>query len=66
MQIAVGGGKAGAFGSYRDGFELFNKARSEEKNILVVPGTSRDDLYDKPDCVDQAAARLKAFYGENL
>lgn len=66
LQIIVGGGKAGAFGSYRDGFELFNKARSEKKNILVVPGATHYDLYDKPDCVEQAVAKLRAFYGENL
>ncbi len=66
LQIIVGGGQAGAFGSYRDGFELFNKARSEKKNILVVPGATHYDLYDKPDCVEQAVAKLEAFYGENL
>lgn len=66
LQIIVGGGKTGAFGSYRDGFELFNKARSEKKNILVVPGATHYDLYDKPECVDQAVAKLRAFYGENL
>ncbi|HMN70476.1 MAG TPA: alpha/beta hydrolase [Rhodoblastus sp.] len=66
LQIIVGGGHAGAFGSYRDGFELFNKARSAKKNIFVVPGATHYDMYDKPECVDQAVARLKAFYGENL
>lgn len=66
LQIIVGGGKAGAFGSYRDGFELFNKARSAKKNILVVPGATHYDLYDKPDCVEQAVVRLEAFYGEHL
>lgn len=66
LQIVVGGGQTGAFGSYRDGFELFNKARSEKKGILVVPGATHYDLYDKPDCVDQAVATFKEFYGENL
>ncbi|MGV6873828.1 alpha/beta hydrolase [Pseudochelatococcus sp. B33] len=66
LQIIVGGGKAGAFGSYRDGFELFNKARSKKKSILIVPGATHYDMYDKPDCVDQAVAKLKEFYGENL
>jgi len=66
LQIIVGGGQAGAFGSYRDGFELFNKARSGKKSILVVPGATHYDLYDKPECVDQAIAKLKEFYGENL
>lgn len=66
LQIIVGGGQAGGFGSYRDGFELFNKARSEKKNILVVPGATHCDLYDKPDCVNQAVAKLREFYGENF
>lgn len=66
LQIIVGGGQTGAFGSYRDGFELFNKAASKMKNILVVPGASHYDLYDKPDCVGQAVARLKDFYAEVL
>lgn len=66
LQIIVGGGQAGAFGSYRDGFELFNKARCGKKNILVVPGATHYDLYDKPECVNQAVAKLKEFYGENL
>lgn len=66
LQIIVGGGKAGAFGSYRDGFELFNKARSEKKNIVVIPRATQYDLYDKPDCVDQAVDNLKKFYGEHL
>lgn len=66
LQIIVGGGQTGAFGSYRDGFELFNKAASKVKSILVVPGASHYDLYDKPDCVRQAVARLKDFYAEVL
>jgi len=66
LQIIVGGGKAGAFGSYRDGFELFNKAASKVKNILVVPGATHYDLYDQPEAVNQAVAKLKEFYAENL
>lgn len=66
LQIIVGGGKAGAFGSYRDGFELFNKAASKVKNILIVPGATHYDLYDQPEAVNQAVAKLKEFYGENL
>lgn len=66
LQIIVGGGQTGAFGSYRDGFDLFNRAASTVKNILVVPGATHYDLYDKPACVDQAVARLAGFFGENL
>jgi hypothetical protein len=29
-------------------------------------GATHYDLYDKPECVDQAVAKLKAFYGEDL
>jgi fermentation-respiration switch protein FrsA (DUF1100 family) len=66
LQIIVGGGQIGAFGSYRDSFELFNKARSEKKSILIVPGATHYDMYDKPDCVDQAVAKLREFYGETF
>jgi len=66
LQIIVGGGQAGAFGSYRDGFELLGKARSERKDLFIVPGATHYDLYDKPDCVDQAVEKLKVFYSENL
>ncbi|MCC7253922.1 MAG: alpha/beta hydrolase [Hyphomicrobium sp.] len=66
LQIIVGDGHAGGFGSYRDGFELLNKAASTKKSIFVVTGATHYDLYDKPDCVDQAVAKLMAFYGENL
>ncbi|CEJ12862.1 hypothetical protein BN1110_03166 [bacterium YEK0313] len=64
--MIIGGGQTGLFRSYRDGFELFDKARSEKKDIFVVPGATHYDLYDKPDCVDQAMARLAVFHGENL
>ncbi|MFT4012347.1 MAG: alpha/beta hydrolase [Paracoccus sp. (in: a-proteobacteria)] len=66
LQVIVGGGQVGAFGSHRDGFDLFNKAASKVKNILVVPNATHYDLYDKPECVDQAVARLKEFFRENL
>lgn len=66
LQIIVGGAQAGAFGSYRDGFELFNKAASKNKSIFVVPGATHYDLSDKPDCVGRAVERLKTFYSETL
>lgn len=66
LQVIVGGGKAGAFGSYRDGFEIFNKARWAEKNILVVPEVTHYDLYDKPGAVKQAMKQLQSFFGTHL
>ncbi|MBY8819238.1 alpha/beta hydrolase [Streptomyces cinereoruber] len=65
LQVIVGD-VPGAFGSYRDGFELFNRARSEKKDILVVQGASHYDLYDRPEYTDQALRKLESFFGENL
>ena len=66
LQVIVGGGQPGAFGSYRDGFELFNKARSTEKEIFVVPGATHYDLYDQPEPIALAMKKLEAFFGEKL
>ncbi|MEU3529905.1 alpha/beta hydrolase [Streptomyces sp. NPDC038707] len=65
LQIIVGD-VPGAFGSYRDGFELFDRARSEKKDIFVVKGASHYDLYDKPEAVDQAFEKITPFFKENL
>jgi hypothetical protein len=32
----------------------------------AIPGATHYDLYDKPECVDKAVSKLKAFYGEDL
>ncbi len=45
---------AGGFGSYRDGYELYSKAASKDKNLFVVKGASHYDLYDQPESVAQA------------
>ena len=65
LQIIIGS-RPGAFGSYRDGFDLFNRARSQDKNLFVVNGASHYDLYDVPQYVDQASARLTEFFGRCL
>lgn len=66
LQIIVGGGQPGAFGSYRDGHDLFEKARSDKKDLFVVSGATHYDMYDKPECVDQAVERLTSFWKQNL
>ncbi|MFT3975553.1 MAG: alpha/beta hydrolase [Sphingomonas bacterium] len=66
LQIVIGGGKPGAFGSFRDGYDLFAKARSEKKNLFIVPGATHYDLYDQQPYVGQAAEKLVAFYNDNL
>ncbi|WET76246.1 alpha/beta hydrolase [Amycolatopsis sp. QT-25] len=65
LQVIIGD-VPGGFGSYRDGFELFDRARSEKKDIFVVQGASHYDLYDQPKYVDQALAKLGTFFEENL
>ncbi|MDQ7092065.1 alpha/beta hydrolase [Desulfosporosinus sp. PR] len=65
LQIIVGD-KQGAFGSYRDGHELYKKAASTKKDLFVLKGVSHYDLYDQPEPVRKAVEKLGAFYKENL
>ncbi|RXG28635.1 alpha/beta hydrolase [Leeuwenhoekiella palythoae] len=64
--LVIVGDKVGAFGSYRDGFELYNKAASKNKNIHVVKGASHYDLYDQPKATKEALDNLVPFFQENL
>ncbi|SEP00083.1 alpha/beta hydrolase [Propionispora vibrioides] len=64
--LVVVGDKVGAFGAYRDGCEIVGRARSAKKELVVVEGYSHYDLYDKPEPVAKALARLIPFYKENL
>ena len=64
--MVVVGDKVGAFGAYRDGCEIIGRAASKKKELVVVPGWSHYDLYDKPEPVAQALAKLIPFYKENL
>ncbi|MBS6951862.1 MAG: alpha/beta hydrolase [Enterocloster asparagiformis] len=65
LQIIVGD-KQGAFGSYRDGQELYRRAASTKKDLMVLENVSHYDLYDQPEPVRRAVEKLAAFYGENL
>lgn len=56
----------GAFGSHRDGYELFDKARSQDKNLLVIPGATHYDLYDQPEPTGKALEQLTKFFGQHL
>lgn len=64
--LVIVGDKVGAFGSYRDGFELYNKAASKSKQIHIVKGASHYDLYDKPEATAEALDKLVPFFQENL
>ncbi|MGG3622394.1 alpha/beta hydrolase [Bacillus gobiensis] len=65
LQIIVGDVQ-GAFGSYKDGHELYDRAASEKKDLFVIEGASHYDLYDRPEPVSKAVEKLGAFYKENL
>ncbi|MCS7460404.1 alpha/beta hydrolase [Paenibacillus doosanensis] len=65
LQIIVGSVQ-GAFGSYKDGHELYQRAASAKKDLFVLEGASHYDLYDRPEPVRQAVEKLGAFYKENL
>lgn len=64
--MVVIGDKVGAFGAYRDGMEIYGRARSQKKELVVVDGWSHYDLYDKPEPVGRALARLIPFFKEHL
>jgi uncharacterized protein len=62
----VVGDKVGGFGAYRDGSEIIERAASKEKELVVVEGWSHYDLYDKPEPVAKALARLVPFFKQHL
>ena len=64
--MVVVGDQVGAFGAYRDGCEIIGRAASKKKELLVIEGWSHYDLYDKPEPVGHALAKLIPFYKENL
>lgn len=64
--MVVVGDKPGAFGSYRDGCEIVERAASKDKELVVAEGWSHYDLYDKPEPVKIALDKLIPFYKKNL
>ncbi|MBC9248301.1 alpha/beta hydrolase [Paracoccus sp. 11-3] len=65
MCIVVGD-KPGAFGAYRDGAEIVERAASKDKELVVAEGWSHYDLYDKPEPVKIALDKLIPFYKKHL
>jgi fermentation-respiration switch protein FrsA (DUF1100 family) len=64
VQVIVAG-RRGSTGSYEDGVRLQRLARNAE-DLFVVDDASHYDMYDKPEFVDQAVARLSAFFHAQL
>ena len=65
LQLIVGD-IPGAFSSYRNGFEVYNRAASKEKDLLVLHGVTHYDLYDQPKAVDPAVEKLDEFFTKYL
>ncbi|WP_071872196.1 alpha/beta hydrolase [Atopomonas hussainii] len=64
--LVVIGDKPGAFGAYRDGWELYGRAASQTKQIFVAEGWSHYDLYDQPEPVALAMAQIVPFFRQHL
>nr|WP_207951177.1 alpha/beta hydrolase [Cupriavidus sp. L7L] len=64
--MVVIGDKPGGFGAYRDGWEIYGRAASKTKHIVVAEGWSHYDLYDQPEPVALALSRIAPFFKENL
>ena len=64
--LVVVGGKQGAFGAYRDGHEIYERAASEDKRLLELEGVSHYDLYDQPKGAGEALKAVVPFFAERL
>ncbi len=64
--LLITGDKVGGFGSYRDSLEIYGRARSQNKELVIVEGWSHYDLYDKSEPVAQALAKLIPFFQKNI
>lgn len=60
------GDKPGAFASQRLSMELYGRAASKDKQLVVVEGASHYDLYDQPGPTGEALESLVPFFHKNL
>lgn len=64
--MVVVGDRPGGFGAYRDGLEIYGRAASKSKHLVVAAGHSHYELYDQPAAVGIALAALVPFFKEHL
>jgi hypothetical protein len=64
--IAVVGAIPGGFGAYRDGCEIYARAASKEKEVVVLPGVTHYQLYDEPTAVKAALDKVLPFLKKHL
>lgn len=64
--MLIVGDRPGGFGAYRDSCEIHGRAASQKKELVVLNGYSHYEIYDQPEPVAQALAKLVPFFQENL
>lgn len=64
--LIVIGDKQGAFGAYRDGHEIHDRAASDDKELLELTDVSHYDLYDQPNGAGVALERVIPFFAQRL
>lgn len=64
--LVVVGDKKGAFGAYDDGHAIYERAASEDKELLVLDGVSHYDLYDQPKGAGKALKSVIPFFQKHL
>lgn len=65
MMVVIGD-KPGGFGAYRDGLEIYGRAASKVKELVVVEGASHYELYDQSGPVGQALDKVVPFFKQHL
>lgn len=64
--LVVVGDVPGGFGAYRDAQEIYGRAASKDKEILVLPKTTHYELYDQPKAVKPALEKVIPFLKKHL
>ncbi|MFT4124939.1 MAG: alpha/beta hydrolase [Gordonia sp. (in: high G+C Gram-positive bacteria)] len=64
--LVVIGDKKGAFGAYRDGHEIIERAASKDKQLLELADVSHYDLYDRPNGAGEALKTVIPFFADHL
>ncbi len=64
--LVVVGDKQGAFGAYRDGHEIYERAASTDKELVVLEDVSHYDLYDRPNGAGEALKKVIPFFDAKL
>lgn len=64
--MVVLGDKPGGFGAYRDGMEIYGRAASKNKELVVAESWSHYDLYDHPVPTAFALNRIIPFVKQHV